>query len=367
MDINKITRVELDNLSTYTPGERQSYVEEKYGIPSNEVIKLASNENPLGASPRAIERIKDAADFVSIYPDSLCMSTRELIAEKMGVTSGNVLVSSGGEELFKLIGETFLTGDDEAIIAELGFGLHFKYTQMMGTDIKTIPLKEDFTYDLQGFLDAINEKTKIIFITNPANPIGNIIGKNDLEDFLDKVPDDVLVLLDEAYFEFANIHEDYPNGLDYLSKHSNLMVLRTFSKIAGLAGIRVGYLISSEEIVAALMKVKGVFNVNTLAIAAAEASLQDEDHINKTLMTNKMSLNLMMEYFDKKKIEYIYTYTNFIFVNFARDSRELHETLMSKGVIIRPGHLWKKDEWMRISSGTIEQTEKMLKVFDQVL
>ncbi len=365
MSILNQVREELKGMSTYVPGTRVSYVKEKYNL--EKVVKLASNENPLGVSPKAVQAIKDAANGVNIYPDSECNRLRGVIADKLSVKSEQVIVGNGGEEIIRFICEALLDKDDEVVISELGFGLHIKSSQLMGAKVNIVPLLPNYDYDFDGFLGAISDKTKIVFITNPANPTGKVTERSVLEAFLAKVPSNVLVLIDEAYYEFATFNKDYPNGIDYLDTYKNVMVLRTFSKVAGLAGLRVGFGIASVEFIGELNKIKGVFNVSVVAIEAACAAMQDDEHIEKSVELNRESLKRMMEYFNKKNIEYLEPHGNFIFVDFKTDGKELYNSLLEKGVILRGGFLWGKDTWMRISSGTMEETKILIDALDAVL
>lgn len=365
MNISKLARKELNNMRAYVPGARIPETMEKYGL--NRVVKLASNENPLGPSPKAVEAIINAATGVSMYPDSRCTAAREAIAQKQGVDPDQIIIGNGGEEIIRFICESFINKGEEFIISYLGFGLHTKSAQMMGGKCVSIPMIGDYDYDLEAFLSAVTEKTKIMFITNPNNPTGKIIPKAQMESFLERVPEDVLVLVDEAYFEFAKQNPDYPDCTQYLNQYQNLIVLRTLSKVVGLAGMRIGYAITSKEIAAEMSKLKGTFNVNTLALTAGIAAVADETHIERTIAENNKSFDMMRSYFDKKGLRYLPTSANFLFVDMQMPSTELFETLMQNGVILRPGFQWGEENFMRISSGTVEETEFLLNVLDRVL
>jgi|LGOV01.1.fsa_nt_gb histidinol-phosphate aminotransferase len=365
MDISKVVREEMSMMSAYVPGVRQQEVKEKYGL--DEVIKLASNENPLGPSPKAIEAIKNAASMGHIYPDSTSMKVRKLLSEKHNVGVDSIILTAGGEELIKLFCGTFLNKGDETIISELGFGLHFRGSQMQGATVVTIPVREDLSDDLDEFANKITDKTKIIFVTNPNNPTGMMNARDDIAKLLSKVPENVLVMIDEAYFEFAVEHPEYPDCTEFLSQYPNIIILRTLSKVVGLAGVRVGYGIASSEIIAEILKLKGAFNVSILGQEAAYAALLDVDHLEKTVLENRESLNMLKEYFDDNGIHYLKTGANFIFVDLGISSKVVHEDLIKKGVILRPGHLWGRDKFTRISSGTVEETETIIKVLDEYL
>ncbi len=357
-------RKELSILKPYVPGKPIEEVKKEYGI--EEIEKLASNENPLGPSPKAIEAIKKEAEKVNIYPDASAMELRKELAKRYNLTYENIVVGNGGEQILKMIGETFINAGDEAIMADTTFGLYATSVMHMGGIPIKVPLK-NYKHDFEAFIEKINDKTKVIFVCNPNNPLGNIMTENEMEYLFDNVPDDIVVVLDEAYYDYAKKNPDYPESLNILKRRPNTVILRTFSKVAGIAGVRVGLALTSKEIAIEMGKVKGVFNVNKLAQAAALGALKDDEHINNTVELNYKSIALMEEYFEKNNLEYIKSNSNFVFVNIGRDSRTVFEELMKKGIIIRPGFLWKWDNWLRVSTGTIEQTNKFISALDNIL
>lgn len=358
-------RPELKDLAVYVPGKPMEEVMKEFGL--TEVVKLASNENPLGPSPKAVEAIKAEVENINIYPDALSVELREKIANYYNLSSNRVFVGNGAEELIKLLTETIINKGDEAIMYRPSFSLYKIAVDSMGGLSRVIQIEEDLSVDLNKALDLINEKTKMIFVCNPNNPTGLIVKKDELEEFLKKVPSNIVVLLDEAYFEFAKEDKEYPDGREYLDKYPNLAVLRTFSKVSGIAGVRCGYIMAQEEIINHIIKVKTVFNVNRLSQVAAIASLADREHIDNTIAINNASLNAMIELFDKHNLKYAKPGGNFIFVDLKKDSREVFKSLQSKGVIIRPGFLWGYDNYIRISSGTMEQTEILIGELEKIL
>ena len=363
--MKSIFRKELKELKSYIPGKPIEDVMREYGL--TEVVKLASNENPLGPSHLAVDAIRYEAENIHIYPDPSVKILKEKIAKKHGVKETEILLGNGGEELLKLIAQSIIEEGDEAIMAEPSFSLYEISVNHMGGKSIKIQLTNDYKHDFEAFVNHITDRTKIIYVCNPNNPTGNIMTKDELDYLVDTIPEDVVLLLDEAYYEFAAVNEDYPDGLDILRKRPNTIVLRTFAKVSGLAGLRVGYIFSSEEIIREISKSKGVFNVNRLAQIAASAAMDDTDHIERTVALNTASLNMMIDYFEHKSLEYIPSGANFIFVNCHRDSREIFVELQKRGVIIRPGFLWNFDNWLRISSGTIESTEILIKALDEIL
>ncbi len=358
-------RSELETLKKYVPGKPIEEVKREYGL--TDIVKLASNENPLGPSPKAQAAIVEAAKQVHIYPDGAAADLREKLAQFYGISADMIMFGNGGEEIIKMLGYAMIAKDDEVIFAWPSFSLYDIATGIMGGKSIAIPTIGNFKHDFKAYLAAITDKTKMVFVCNPNNPTGNIMTKAELDYLVDNLPDHILLVLDEAYYEFAKVNPDYPNGLDYLAKRPNTVIIRTFSKVAGLAGLRVGYMISSPDIIAEMSKVKNVFNSNRIAQAAGIAAIEDQDHIAKTVELNYRSLAMMTAYFDKKGLSYAPANANFIWVDVARDSRIVNEELLKRGVIIRPGFLWGQDNYIRVSSGTIEQTERFIEALDDIL
>ncbi|MCT4619761.1 MAG: histidinol-phosphate transaminase [Marinisporobacter sp.] len=364
MHHNDLFKKEVHSLKRYVPGKPIEEVKKELGL--DEIIKLASNENPLGPSKKAVEAIRNEAENIHIYPDSLAAALREDLAKKYDLHPDEILVSNGGEEIIKLIGHTFINPGDEAIMATPTFGLYATSVLHMGGVPIQIPLK-NYKHDFEAFIEKINDHTKLIFVCNPNNPVGNIMTQDEINHLVKNVPENVVIVFDEAYYEYAIKNPQYPNSLKILKERPNTIIIRTFSKVAGLAGLRTGYTLTSSKIINEMSKVKNVFNVNRLAQVAARASLQDEEHIQNTVSLNYESLGLMEKYFEENHLEYIKSNANFVFVNIAMDSKVAFQKLMEKGFIIRPGYLWNMDSWIRISTGTLEQTEKFLHKLDEVL
>ncbi len=358
-------RPELEALKKYVPGKPIEEVKKEYGL--TDVLKLASNENPLGPSKKAIEAIQREATQVHIYPDGIAAELREKLANKYKIKADNIMFGNGGEEIIKMIAYAFIDKDDEVIFGTPSFALYDISTNLMGGKAIKIPLTTDFKHDFKTFIENVTDKTKAIFVCNPNNPTGNIMTRDEVNYLVNNISDDILLVLDEAYFEYAKVNPDYPDGLDILRDRPNTIIIRTFSKVAGLAGVRVGFMISNEELIGEMTKVKNVFNSSKIAQAAAIAALDDEDHIDKTVKLNYESLGLMIDYFNEKNLSFIPTNTNFVWVNVGHDTRIVNEELLKEGVIIRPGFLWGFDEYIRISSGTIEQTKVFVEKLDIVL
>lgn len=301
-------RKELEKLKVYVPGKPIEEVMKEYGL--TKIVKLASNENPLGPSPLAIEAIKKEALSVNIYPDGIADDLRIKLADYYGINKENLVIGNGGEQLLFLIAQALISEGDEAIMANPSFALYDISVSMMGGKVVSLPLDKEFKHDFKGFINAITDKTKIVYVCNPNNPTGNIMTKDEVEYLVSNIPEHVVLVLDEAYYEYAIRNAEYNDGLDILKKRPNTIILRTFSKVAGLAGLRVGYLISSPEIITEIMKIKGVFNSNKVAQKAAIASLDDADHIKNTVDLNYESLGKMQKFFEERNLYYVKTNTN---------------------------------------------------------
>lgn len=359
-----IFRKELAGLNEYVPGKPIEDVMKEYGLTS--IVKLASNENPLGPSKKAIEAIKKEAENIHIYPDGAALELREKLAKKHNISMDQVLIGSGGEQILKLIAHTLVNEGDEVIFGAPSFALYDIMASHIGAKCIPLPLTADFKHDLEAFKAHITDKTKIVYICNPNNPTGNIMPKSELLPFIENLPEHIVLMLDEAYFEYAIHDPEYLDGLEILAKRPNTIILRTFSKVAGLAGLRIGYCFSSIEIIREMTKIKGVFNANRIGQMAAIASLDDEEHIENTVALNAKSLGMMKAYFEAHQMDYVESHANFIFVNINQSSKEAYVELQKRGVIIRPGFLWGFDNYIRVSSGTIEQTEIFIKALDEI-
>lgn len=354
---------ELSTLNSYVPGKPIEEVEKEYGI--EKVIKLASNENQLGPSPKAIEAIKREIENINIYPDPGCMELRKALGKKYGLPYDNIVCGNGGEQVLQVIAQTFINSYDEAIMADTTFTILGISVEHMGG--KSVKVSMDgYKQNFKGFIANINENTKLIYICNPNNPLGNIATKDEVNYLVENVPENVVIIFDEAYYDFARVNPDYPDSLEILKNRPNTIVLRTFSKITGMAGLRIGFAFTSKEIATEMSKVKGTFNVNRLAQAAALGALQDEEHINKTVKMNYKSLGMMEECFESLGLEYIKSNANFIFVNVEKDSKIFSEELMKRGIVVKAGNIWSWNTWLRVSTGTVEQTETFLNILKEV-
>jgi histidinol-phosphate aminotransferase len=361
---DSIFRKELAFVKPYSPGKPIEDVRRELGL--ERIEKLASNENPLGPSPLAVQAMKSELSRVHMYPDSSVLELRSAIAAANGLGPENVVVANGGEHVLYITAQTFIDEGDEAVIPYPSFDLYTSTITMMGGKCVIVPLRGQ-DHDFDAMLAAVGPRTKIVYVCNPNNPTGNIMPRAAFEAFVAKLPPRVVLFVDEAYYEYAAADPEYPHAIATLRARPNTVILRTFSKVAGIAGIRVGFALSSPEIVTQMLKTRGTFMCNRLAQAAALASMSDTEHLSRTLALNAESLGAMTEYFRKKGLDHIESRANFVFVDLKRDSREMFDTLLRRGVITRPGALWGWNTWLRVSSGSMEQTRYFLEALEAVL
>lgn len=353
-------REEIRNLKAYEPGKPIEDVKREYGL--QQVIKLASNENPLGCSPKVREAIINTVNELGIYPDGNCTELKEALASIYQINVNEVLPSSGSDEMIDTIAKAYINKDDEIIMADITFPRYIQTTEMMGATPVIVPLKE-FTFDLDGILSKITDKTKIIWICNPNNPTGTMITEKEFVDFLDKIPSNVLVISDEAYREYVT-RDDYPhNTVKLLKDYPNLLVMRTFSKAYGLAGIRVAYTIGHKDIIETINKVRGPFNVNTLAQVAAIKALEDKEFLEKSYNLNLEGKNYLYSEFDKLGFYYPPSETNHIFVNVGKNGQEVFIEMQKRGVIIRP----MGGDFIRVSIGTMDENRLFIEKLKEVI
>ena len=329
------------------------------------VVKLASNENPLGPSPKAMEAVKNHLNDVNRYPNPSSYHLVNAIAKKFEIESEKIICSDGSDSLIQYIITAFSREGDELLSSEGTFIGWYVNADKLGRKSKSVPLK-NYHFDLGRMLESISDKTKIIYLANPNNPTGTIFTKKDFEHFINKVPKDILVILDEAYTIYSQSIPDYPNGLEY--NYKNLIILRTLSKSYGLAGLRIGFAVGSNELIKELYKVRLPFEPNILAQAAAIASLSDDDFIYKTVDTNRESLKMMEKKFKELEINYIPTSANFFLLLFPDEeyAERFNLECLNKGLILRYLDSFGIRNGVRINSGTIDETVFALNVISEV-
>jgi histidinol-phosphate aminotransferase len=353
----------IKQITPYIPGKPIEELEKEYGVRG--AIKMASNENPLGPSPKAIEAIKNCLSTIHRYPDANSILLKEQLSKKLGIPQECIIPSNGSNEILELVSKVFLKPGHEVIIPEPTFSLYAKFTQAMdGTPIR-VPLKS-FSIDLRAVLEKISPRTKIIFINNPNNPTGTIIKKGEFEEFLNNIPENIIIVLDEAYGEFVET-SDFPHGKNYLDAQRWIITLRTFSKVYGLAGLRIGYGLASQELTHYLNKVRQPFNVNSLAQVAALAALEDNEHFEKTLQIVSDGRKYLYQQLDRLSIKYIPSQSNFIMICLGQKCPRLYDSLLRMGVIVRPLASFGFPEYIRFSIGTPEENKRFIETLKKAL
>ncbi len=310
---------DIYKIKVYQPGKPIEEVKREFGLKN--VIKLASNENPLGPSPKAVEAIRGYASKINFYPDGGSYYLKKALGEKLGLKEENIILGNGSDEVISLITRIFLQKGDQAIMGDPSFLMYKIDAQLSQAKVASVPLK-NFRLDLPEMSKAISSKTKLIFISNPNNPTGTIITEDEVEHFLKDVPPRILTVFDEAYYEYVE-DANYPQSIDLLDKNSNIIILRTFSKIYGLAGLRVGYGIGSPEVIDLLNKARPPFNVNSLAQVAALASLEDEDQVNQSKSLVREGKEFLYSNLRRLKVSFIPTQANFILIKIGKKAKDV--------------------------------------------
>ncbi len=349
----------IKSISPYVPGKPIEEVERELGITGT--IKLASNENPLGPSPKAVTAVKKALEGLNRYPDGSGFYLTQALAKRYGVEINQIVLGNGSNELIELVVRTFIQPGDEIISADPSFVVYKMITQAAGGTNIVVPCR-DMRHDLDVMAERITPKTKIVFIANPNNPTGTMNAKAEMDRFMSRVPDNVIVAVDEAYFEYVT-HADYPDSLDYLKDGKNILALRTFSKIYGLAGLRIGYGITTPEITELMNKVRQPFNTNTLAQIGALAALADRKHVEKSIAVNNEGKQFLSQSFQQLGIAYIPTETNFILFETALDGKDVYTALMKQGVIIRP----MGGKRLRVTIGLPEENKRFVAELEKIV
>ena len=345
----------LHDLVVYEPGKPVEDVARELGLEPSQIVKLASNENPLGPSPKALQAMHEALDRANFYPDGGGYYLREAIAQKCGLQRENVILGCGSNEIIEFIGHAFLNPGDEIIVARHAFLVYKLMATLFGAKTVEVP-DPGYAHDLDGMLAAITPKTKEIFIANPNNPTGTLLSQEQIDSFMARVPNHVVVVFDEAYYEF---NENPPDTLKYVREGRNVVVLRTFSKIQGLANLRIGYGLASKELVELLQKTRQPFNANGIAQAGALAGLLDEEHQRKTREITIQGRDYLQGEFAAMNLEYVPSFANFVLVKVG-DGKTVFQALMKKGVIVRDMNAYGFSEWIRVSVGTMEQNERFI-------
>ena len=351
LEIKDLINSSIKSLTPYEPGKPIEDLEREYGIKN--VIKLASNESPLGPSPKVLTVLKEVITGVHRYPDGNGFRLKEALSSKHSIDMSVLTLGNGSNDIIEFVARCFLSPNDNAIYSKYAFAVYPLIVHALGAEGIEVEAK-DWGHDLQSMLEAINKDTKIVFIANPNNPTGTFIKKNEMIRFLEKVPNQVIVLLDQAYFDYSN-YESEDVSFSLVEDFPNLVISRTFSKAYGLAGLRVGYSVSSSKIADYLNRVRQPFNVNSLALAAAESALKDDEHLEKCLRINKDEKERLYKYFISHGYDYIESFANFVSFDCKANSNEVFKSLLPKGVIARSMDIYKMPHHLRVTVGLPEE------------
>ncbi|MCB1236380.1 MAG: histidinol-phosphate transaminase [Verrucomicrobiae bacterium] len=352
----------LEGLVSYDPGKPIEETARELGLEPGSIIKLASNENPLGPSPRAVEAMKAACEQAHLYPDGGGYKLRTAIAEKFGLERQNVILGNGSNEIIELIGHGFLNPGDNVIAAEHAFVVYKLMATLFGADTIEVP-DPDFVHDLDAMAAAITPRTREIFIANPNNPTGTLVGQEAIDRFMDRVPEHVIVVFDEAYHEFL---DSPPDTVKYVREGRNVIIMRTFSKIQGLASLRIGYGLAPAPLAEVLQKCRQPFNANAIAQAGALAGLLDDAHQERTRAVNREGRDYLQTSFGELGLEYVPSHANFVLVKVGDGDRVFSE-MLKRGVILRAMRGYKLPEWVRVSVGTMDQNRRCVETLKAVL
>ncbi len=354
----------LEFIPSYQPGRPIEDVARELGLPPTDIIKLASNENPLGPSRLALAAMRRALKQANLYPDGNAFYLKQKLARQLGVAPANLIFGNGSNEIIEFIGHALLASDAEVIVSQYCFAVYPIVTALFQATLVTVPAR-DYGHDLPAMLAAITPRTRVIFVANPNNPTGTHVDADTLRRFVDAVPENVLLALDEAYIEFLdhplNLLAEIASGL-----RPNVLLMRTFSKVYGLAGLRLGYGVGHPNLIAALEKIRQPFNINALSQAGAIGALEDTAHVEKTRRNNARGLRWFARRFRQLKLEYIPSAANFVLVRVG-DGQRVFAGMQKLGVIVRPMGGYQLGEWIRISVGTPKENRRGLAALIQVL
>jgi histidinol-phosphate aminotransferase len=354
----------LKDLPVYQPGRPIEEVARELGMPAAQIIKLASNENPLGPSPAALQAMQHVLANINLYPDGNAFYLKHKLADKLNVQPGNLIFGNGSNEIIEFVSHAFMQPGVDVVVSQYCFAVYPLVTKIFGANLITVPAA-NYGHDLPAMLDAITPQTRVVFAANPNNPTGTVVSKQELMDFAGRIPPHVLLVLDEAYIEFLSEPADFISEIRRGQK-PNLLLMRTFSKIFGLAGLRLGYGIGSPDLITALEKIRQPFNINSIAQAGALAALDDAEHTRRTRENNAAGLKLYAEAFQQFGLEFVPSAGNFILVRVGEGQR-VFEAMQRLGVIVRPMGGYQLPEWIRISVGTPDENERCLKALKTAL
>jgi histidinol-phosphate aminotransferase len=355
MSLRERVKAHVAELTPYEPGKPIEELERELGISG--AVKLASNENPLGPSPKAVAAVREAAARVHRYPDGACFRLRAALATRLGVAPNQLVFGCGADELLELVAKAFLAPGDECVFAWPSFAMYPIVVRGMGGTPVAVPLDAEFVHDLDAMAAAVGPRTRVVIVCNPNNPTGTSVGAAAFDRFAAALPEDVVLLVDEAYVDFAR-RPDFPDALGWVARRPGTFVIRTFSKIAGLAGLRVGFGVADPELAGWLERARHPFNVNVLAEEAALAALDDREHLERTLRTNAEGMDFLARELRALGVEVWPSDANFLL---ARAGRDVYAKLLREGVIVRPLAGFGLPDHVRITVGLPEENEKLVK------
>ena len=352
----------LSKITPYIPGKSIAEVTESLGI--TDVIKLASNENPLGC-PVKLNHLANTFKKIHYYPHQESAPLIQKLSEKFGVNKSQIVLGNGSDEIIQMIAGIFLNPDDEIITSKHTFSVYQFVAYLFDASVIEVPM-QSYRYDLEAILNAVTPKTRLIFIANPNNPTGTIITHDEITELLNRLDPKIIVVLDEAYAEYVD-SPYYPRATVLMRSHHNLILLRTFSKIYGLAGLRVGYGIGSEEIIRAMQKIRQPFNLNSLALKAGELALDEASHIERSLILNKKSKIFLYKELDRLGLNYLKSEANFICIFLPISGKEAMDRLLHEGIIVRPLESFKIENAIRVTTGTLPQNKRFIQALTKIL
>jgi histidinol-phosphate aminotransferase len=345
----------LDALDVYVPGKPIEDVRRELGL--DRVVKLASNESPYGCSPTVRQAVADSLSSAFVYPDGNCTKLRGAVAAKHGVPPGSLVFGAGLDEVIYMLGKAFIEPGDESVTAEVTFSQYEASVVSMGGKMLFAPMDADYGHDLDEYAKLVTDKTRLVFIANPNNPTGRSHTQEQQAAFMRKVPEDCLVVFDEAYSEYVDAGADYPRTLEMMGDYPNMIYMKTFSKIYGLASFRIGYAVADPRVVALLEKVRGPFNVSSQAQAAALAALGDEEFIAEAVRNNALVKEYTVGRLEAMGLGYIPSQANFMMIDVRRNSYGFFNEMMRLGYIVRAGAAFGMDDYIRVTLGTMGEME----------
>ncbi len=371
IDFSTLSMPAVLDLMPYQPGKPIESLARELGLDAGKIVKLASNENPLGPSPKALATMQASLQEVARYPDGNGYLLKQKLAEKLNVAMDQITLGNGSNDVLDLIARVFLGPGRSAVFSQYAFAVYPISVQAVGAEARIAPAHDGrrgpaYGHDMTAMLDQVAENTTVIFIANPNNPTGTYVTQTELGNFLQALPERVIAVVDEAYFEYVE-RGDYPDSCQWLSRFPNLIVTRTFSKAYGLAGLRIGYALSNPRLADLLNRVRQPFNVNGMALAAAAVAIEDDDHLRASRNINREGMVQLEEAFERRGLNYIPSVGNFITVDIGRDGDLIFQALLREGVIVRPVANYGMPRHLRVSVGTRAENQTFIDALDCVL